>query len=342
MNLTQASTELFQRSPDERFDSFDDLFLHCQRRQETSDEYWQPTQGMRILPYDATGLSLSFSDGATFTLNNWSFRQMCKLSNVPKDTVNRLSADTASRVLSETFPSGRRPLQLYASGERALSVHSTAYTRLYNAEVLSVVSDFANDFSPPPKGFNGATGLYAGEQDMFCFMIDPTGWIEIRGEQFAPGFFVWNSEVGRRSVGITTFWFQAVCQNHIVWDATDVVELTRKHTANVHLALPELRALIRKLVDTRDERRDGFAKLIDRAMDASLGTDAEEVHKVLSKNGITRTLATRAIELTQEQGAPFTVFQLVDAITRIARESKNAGTRSEADQKAARLLTLAA
>jgi type I restriction-modification system DNA methylase subunit len=34
---------------------------------------------------------------------------------------------------------------------------------------------------------------------MFCFLIDPKGWIEIDGEAFAPGFFVWNSEVGRRA-----------------------------------------------------------------------------------------------------------------------------------------------
>jgi hypothetical protein len=57
---------------------------------------------------------------------------------------------------------------------------------------------------------------------MFCFLIDPTGWTEIEGEAFAPGFFLWNSEVGRRSLGIQTFWFQAVCRNHIVWDAIQV------------------------------------------------------------------------------------------------------------------------
>ena len=59
---------------------------------------------------------------------------------------------------------------------------------------------------PPHKGLGGGTGLYAGEQDMFCFMIDPTGWTEIGGESFAPGFFLWNSEVGRRSLGLSTFW----------------------------------------------------------------------------------------------------------------------------------------
>ena len=43
-----------------------------------------------------------------------------------------------------------------------------------------------------------STRLYCGEQDLFAFMIDPTGWAEIDGEALAPGFFVWNSEVGKR------------------------------------------------------------------------------------------------------------------------------------------------
>jgi hypothetical protein len=108
-----------------------------------------------------------------------------------------------------------------------------------------MVREFATDFQPPQKGGavdDGGTGLYCGEQDMFVFLIDPTGWAEIDGEAFAPGFFLWNSEVGRRSVGVQTFWFQAVCQNHIVWDAVEVVEFSRKHTANVHESWPRFAA----------------------------------------------------------------------------------------------------
>ena len=41
VNLTKASRELFSRTPDERFDSFDSLLAHCQERQERSIEYWQ-------------------------------------------------------------------------------------------------------------------------------------------------------------------------------------------------------------------------------------------------------------------------------------------------------------
>ncbi|MFM9966126.1 MAG: hypothetical protein ACKV2Q_33510, partial [Planctomycetaceae bacterium] len=99
-----------------------------------------------------------------------------------------------------------------------------SYTRLWNSELIEMIRDVATDFTPPQIAVNGGTGLYCGEQDMFCFLIDPTGWIDIDGESFAPGFFVWNSEVGRRSLGMQSFWFQRVCQNHIVWDATQVVE----------------------------------------------------------------------------------------------------------------------
>ena len=38
----------------------------------------------------------------------------------------------------------------------------------------------------------------------------------------------------------------------------------------------------------------------------------------------------------------FTIFALVDALTRIAREAKNAGDRTDVDEKASKLLSFAA
>jgi hypothetical protein len=175
---------------------------------------------------------------------------------------------------------------------------------------------------------------------MFAFLIDPTGWTEIGGETFAPGFFLWNSEVGRRSLGIETFWFQAVCQNHIVWDAVEVVEFSRKHTANIRDSLVEVRRIIQNLAAKRDERRDAFARVIQRAMDTKVGDNADEVQAALSKVGVSRTLARQAIDLAVEQGR-FTVFNMVDALTKLSRQMVNAGDRTEVDQQAGSLLTLA-
>ena len=74
-------------------------------------------------------------------------------------------------------------------------------------------------------------------------------------------------------------------------------------------------------------------------MEAKLGDDAEEAMKSLTKAGISKTLAKKAIEVAEGQGR-FTIFALVDALTRIAREQPNAGDRTDADQKAAGLLAL--
>ena len=173
------------------------------------------------------------------------------------------------------------------------------------------------------------------------FLIDPTGWVEIDGESFAPGFFLWNSEVGRRSLGIETFWYQALCQNHIVWDAIEVLEYTRKHTANVRDALDDVRGIIQTLVAKRDQRRDGFARAVKQAMHTQLGEDADKALDSLISKGVARSLAKRAIEMARQQGS-LTVFAVVDALTRLSRRIEFAGDRTELDQVAGKLLTLAA
>ena len=336
-NLNKASRELFRRSPDECFASLTALWEHCHKRKEADNERWVPPIAIQPTPSDRGTLLLDAGSDGAFLMNDWSFGQLCRLANVGKETVNRLTPETASRVFGETLPRGTKPLQLLTTEDHIRAIHGTAYTRLYDVDLLTMVREFAVDFEPPPKGSNGGTGLYAGEQDMFLFLIDPTGWAEIGGNTFAPGFFLWNSEVGRRSLGISTFWFEAVCANHIVWDAVEVVEFTRKHTANVHDSLGEIRRIIEALVKTRDVRRDGFVQVVRKAMDTRLGDDAEEAIKAVAKHGVRGQLAKRAVECAQRNGA-LTVFAVVDALTQLSQELHNAGSRTEADQRAAKLL----
>lgn len=344
-NLKRAHEELFRRTDDECFASLPDLLRHCQHEKEQSVDRWHAP--IAILPdASSAGLGLSLPSDGVFLMNDWSFGQFCHFAGVSKETVNRLSPETARRVFAETMPIGNKPMQVFTDNRRVRSIHGVSYTRLHNADLVAMLSEFAVDFQPPQKaadeivGERGGTGLYCGEQDLFAFLIDPTGWTEIDGEAFAPGFFVWNSEVGKRSVGIETFWFQACCQNHIVWDAVEVVEFTRKHTANVHECLGEIRRIVEGLVAKRDERRDGFYRVIKKAMETKLGSDADEVMAELVKHGITKSLAKRALDIAREQGR-FTIFSLVDALTRMAGEERNAGDRVLADAQAAKLLSLA-
>lgn len=336
-NLTAANQELFRRTPDECFGFLDLLHAHCRRHREQSKDIWHKPEDVRL----SHEMTLMVADNLDQALNDWSFSQLCRMAGVSKDTINRLSPKTASRALEETLPRAEKPLQLLTTEHVVRSVHGVAYTRLWNAELLDAVRDAGPGFEAPQKAMDGqGTGLYCGEQDMFVFLIDPLGWIEINGDAFAPGFFVWNSEVGRRSLGVQTFWFQKVCQNHIVWDAVEIAEFSRKHTANVKDGLQEIRRLIGQLVARRDERRDGFARVLKRAATAKLGDDASEVAKVLSREDIPRGLAKEALALAQTQGG-FTIFSLVDALSRLSQATVFAGDRTEVDLKIGRLLALA-
>ncbi len=337
--LTGANRELFRRAEDERFDTLDALHAHCAGQKERSADRWLPPREV-VAEARGGGLFLPVGADDPFRMTDWSFGQLCQLAGVDRRTVNRLSADTAAKVFGETMPGGSKPLQVFTHDRTVRSVHGVGYTRLHNADVVGMVKDVATDFVPPQKGMNGATGLYCGEQDLFTFLIDPTGWAEIGGEAFAPGFFVWNSEVGKRSVGIQTFWFQAVCQNHIVWDAVEVVDFSRKHTAGVGDALTDIRRHVEQLVAKRDERRDGFVAAIKKAMGTTLGADAEAALKELAKHGFPKGLAQEALKLAERTGR-FTVFAVVDALTRLSQQIVYAGERTDADQRAARLLQLA-
>ena len=340
-NLTKASRELFRRTPDETFPSLAALSAHCRQEREEVNECWRAPDGLWAKPVGTDQLMLAHKNGEAYQMTDWSFTQLCQLAGVAKNTINRLSPDTAGRVFTETLPHGNKPLQVYTVGQQARAIHGASYTRLYNAELLDLVDGCADGFEPPPEGTGGATGLYCGEQDLFLFLIDPTAWVEIEGESFAPGFFLWNSEVGRRSLGVETFWYQSLCQNHIVWDAVEIVQFKRKHTAHVHDSLDEIRRIVQALVAKRDQRRDGFARAIKQAMRSRLGDDADEALAALSGSGIGRSLAKQAIEMAQQHGR-LTVFAVVDALTRLSRRIEYAGDRTELDQQAGKLLTLAA
>lgn len=334
--LTRAHQELFRRTPDESFDSFDALHEKCRFDREESVDRWVRPQEI-AMTHD---LTLCLDESSEFQLNDWSFSQLCRMAGVSRDTINRLSPKTASKAFEETLPSSDKPLQLLTNDDRIRSVHGVAYTRLWNVELLDVVQEFASDFTPPQAAMDGtSSGLYCGEQDMFAFLIDPTGWAEIEGEAFAPGFFLWNSEVGRRTMGIQTFWFQKICRNHIVWDAVEVVEFTRKHTANVRDGLNEIRRIIEDLVAKRDARRDGFVNVMRKAMVEKLGVDADEVAKRLGSEGIPRGLIKDALKIAQQNGG-FTVFAIVDALTKLSQRVQLAGDRAELDAKIGRLLNL--
>ena len=143
VTLTRANRELFRRTPDECFDSFEALHRKACYDRENSVDRWIRPQEMLVTQ------QLGFCcDGQEFSLNDWSFSQVCKMSRVHRDTINRLSSQTASKAFEETLPRKEKPIQLLTRGELIRSVHGVTYTRLWNADLLDVVSEFASENGP--------------------------------------------------------------------------------------------------------------------------------------------------------------------------------------------------
>ena len=120
--LTKAHDELFRRRPDECFSSVESLIQHCRNEHRESQDRWHLPA--RLQPTVVGGeLSFSAGDDGEFILNDWSFSQICRLSGVAKETVNRLSPDTARAVLRETLPHGAKPMQILTTGPAIRSIH---------------------------------------------------------------------------------------------------------------------------------------------------------------------------------------------------------------------------
>ncbi len=335
--LTRAHEELFKRDPDERYATLPELIDHCKATRKEAQDRWLNHDQITI----TSDMNVVLDGDPDYQFCDWSFSQLCQMAGVSRSTINRLSHKTASRALQETMPTSEKPFQVLTSGNRIRSIHGVAYTRLWNEELLAAVAEAAPGFAAPQQTDGGSSGLYCGEQDMFAFLIDPTGWVEIDDQAFAPGFFVWNSEVGRRTVGIQTFWFQQVCRNHIVWDAVQVIATSRRHTARVRDFLDVTRTAIAQHVDQRDARRDGLVKVMERAMREKLGDDADTVMKQLRKHGVSRDLGKKAIEIAA-RGNGFTIFSLVDALTQLSQQVTFIGDRTAIDTKVSSLLALVA
>ncbi len=94
--LTRASRELSARGDDEVFRSLQDLFNHCQREREQSMDCREMPRRLQPLACP-DGLLLNLGPDGAFQMNDWSFGQLCRLAKVNRETVNRVSADTATR-----------------------------------------------------------------------------------------------------------------------------------------------------------------------------------------------------------------------------------------------------
>lgn len=363
-DLYRASTQM-SRPKDEQFSTLGVMAQATLARRKASVEATIPKN-------DFAKVRASVSDEGLITLgghelNAWSAQQLCQRVSSPYGYLRKLPVDLTAACLNQGLithledETNHRDTSLLitpgigAHASRLRAITSTTYTRIWDHEVIAMLMEHAVGFGPPrlfgkegTEGQSGA-GLYAGDRDMFAFMVNEDDRIDIPGgDSLGRGFFVWNSEVGATSFGFMTFLFNFVCCNHIVWGAQEVAEFKVRHVGTAREKLMEFPKALETLRLRGGKMRE--QELILQAMTMEFGTGKASVtedivkHASSQKVKLTQLEVAGAIDMAEQEqdlhsgASPRSLWGIVQGLTAYARDIPFADKRVDVEVRAGKLL----
>lgn len=372
--LTQANKQWATRPADERYTTLDALHDAVTKRWKHSVDDRVSMNNMHL---EVNGdIILVGTRGERAALTHWSAGQLCSRLGVPRDLLTKLDPSTASAVLNDRLPKsiaegdvhGRQRVLLFDDNGRRVcrAFHGEVYDRVWDSQVTKTLVEYLPQGWRNPVAYAAGkfgaglepSGLYAGDRDMFAFLIDGGDWREdqpnagsfsVDGEQFNRGFFVWNSEVGAKTFGWTSFMFDVICGNHYVWGARNVEQFKARHAGRG--ASRGLYAFRRYLeVLNENATQEGFAEAV-RAAKAEIavpvkGASAAKRIETLDlaftkfKSNFTKSEITLALDamLREEKNVTGSRYDWLAGFTAVAREMKNADDRSALEVQASKVL----
>ncbi|HEY5411312.1 MAG TPA: DUF932 domain-containing protein [Caulobacteraceae bacterium] len=301
-------------------------------------------------------------DGMPTVTTNWAFGQLAQRAGAPGPYLRSLRPDLAADCIN--YGMAKREVEdvgvyIHRHDESSpvpimAAVTGPQYGRISDASIIeALIARFGNgrdgDFTVPGEfGEKVAvtkanTTLYASDRDMFVFLADEKNRIEVpdrrNGEpgMLARGFFVQNSEVGSAALSITTFLFDYVCCNRIVWGAADMKNVTIRHTSGAPIRFLE------EVAPALELYAHSSAQGIVDGIAAAKAKRLEEVEDFLSER-FSRSQA-KAIILAHEvdEARPIeTIWDAVVGITAYARELPNQDNRVDFERAAGKVMKLAA
>ena len=329
-------------------------------------------------------VTLTGASGKVARLTHYAFGQLAASVGAPAGYLRDLPADTAAVCLNvglaKTENRADRKLLFHQNGSLTLrACLSDSYERVWDSDVCEYLARLTDaGWRAPagraPPGYRGETraatagdilpgqinisegatiapsGLYASDHDMFAFLVAPDRVItDGTGGALMRGVFVKNSEVGDASLSFTFFLMQAVCGNHIVWNARGVHDVRIRHVGSnpMRRALREFEGELRRYRDGAAEDEAGIVA----ARKLVLGSKKSEVLDALVKYAKTHsiplsrtTLATgydTAADHESWYGNPNTLWANVAGLTHASQQTGFADDRETVDRAAGRLMQIA-
>ena len=342
-----VSRQWMSRPDDQRFLSLDTLAEHVNNRSASAVQ--------KIVDVKNIVIEASFSDPEKLTLNhegvnlsptNWSFGQLSSLASSPAGYLRKLPASIAAINLQYGLQSLRSEnAKLYYSDDELYAATGTEYGRVHDIELVRAVQKIAGsgtgetrwkipgvmDWStskhnPFVNPTIDTTTLYASDRDVFMFLVDDTHPIEIgklpNGDPdlIFRGFYVWNSEVGSKTLGISTFMLRGVCQNRNIWGQEDKHSLIIRHSKNAPNRFAQ--EAEPALLDYSTQSSTGILYNINQARSAIVASNDDERTNYLKTNGFNAKQAQHIINtvIKEEDVKPKSVWDFVQGITAVARD----------------------
>jgi len=361
-NITKASHQWATRPDDERYTSLLAMADHFHYQRDHSRGVVVPSRIVTLEPEtnDSRGILVTSGDnGRTgFAPTHWSFGQLAQLAGAPghylRDLPSPIAADCLNFGLKHKRGVEDVGLLLYKDGHNEMrAATGPNYGRVWNSDVVDALIDkfgdgVTGDWKVPGEfGKNveitkANTTLYASDRDMFVFLADEKNHIEMpnrrngRSGSLARGFFVWNSEVGKCSLGIGTFLFDFVCCNRIVWGSEMYQEIRVRHTVSAPTRwLEEVQPVLLAY-------SEASADPIQTALENAQKKKIDDVDEFLA-NRFGRGLAASFKKISElEENHPIeTLWDAATAVTAYARGVRHTDARVDLERQAGELIALA-
>jgi hypothetical protein len=291
---------------------------------------------------------------------HYAFGQMCTLIGAPGGYFRDKLADRPDIVVSAI---NHGIAQREAEGVKLMAVHpraandtsldrmyaltSQTYGRIWDADVVAaaekIVAGTKGRFYAPHDWSRKTRSLFASDRDVFMFFIDGGSIVDGGGErdQLNRGWFMWNSEVGSKTMGIACFLFRQVCGNFGIWGAQDVRVLKIRHTSGgperfISDAIPALDDYVRMTAKPIEQ-----AVKKAKALELPKGEDEFNTWFMSGRNGAKFNMAEirRATDFADaEEGQHHTLWDMYNGFTAAARQMAFAEAKVDMEKRAGSLL----
>jgi hypothetical protein len=352
--IRTASENLFSRPDEEHHPSFSSLLSGASAQRQRCAEH--DAKETTIL-FAEDGNAVHFGD-QTLRLTNYSMAQLAAMARVPMPVLERLDGPTRARVLNQTFPRQRRYRVALVDGDRLRCVTSDRYERVWDADLLEEVDRWLlpSGFVPAMPTINtdeygtnlmGNTkpALFRSDRDMFAFFYSDQEPGDDGFGGLRKGVMVFNSEVGAKSFGFSTFYFREMCANFLIWDATGVKSRRVRHMGTVKEVVREFHEdLVRIGTTITTAEYDVFQRAKETRFVREGPNEEELAVKRLNREfKLSEADAREVVALVREPENPgdLSVWGVVNGITSAAKAYAHAEHRSRISNLAGRILETA-